>query len=229
MRRTSGKVVLVHAERPSTSDDLIDHIELRRSGRATFSVAGARCDKAQATTRHRWSNAARSNGLRTPMQIKAALDQAAKVLGVDLDWIVAIPVIAKLDWISAAAIASTMNLDLPRLPPTGVLLSQRSLRALGRVEVGVEWGYELQSISLTFERWCRILGGEPFTIQEPYWYDGEKFNGCWQFDGRHRLGIGYRDGGVGWTGGLDEIDLISGPEVDEVDLANVALLGALHG
>lgn len=226
MRRTSGKVSLVYAERRPADGAAINHLELRRSSHGTLAVEGSRYEKDSARGRHRWSAIAKSKDLRTPMHVKAALDDAAIALGVDLSWTDAIHAVARLDWISAAVIATTMDLDLPRLPPTDVLLSQRSLRALDRVEVGVEWGGEMHSISLAFERWCRILGGEPFIIQEPYTYDGEQFIGDWKFNDQLELEVGYGDGAVGWAGGLVGVDLISGPIVDDIDVARAALLAA---
>jgi len=35
--------------------------------------------------------------------------------------------------------------------------------------------------------------------------------------------VGYDDGGVGWDGRLDGLDVIDGPKLDDVDLARLAL------
>jgi hypothetical protein len=155
-----------------------------------------------------------------------ALDSEAEFLGVTLDWPAVVPLIASVDWLIAAVIAKAARLSVPPLPSAETLLAQRPLRPLGRVKVGVIWGYEMHELQITFERWIRVLDGEALTVEEPYWHEGKRFTGCWAFDGRQGLVVTYDDGGVGWEGDLGGVDLIDGPKLDDVDLARLALSAA---
>ena len=164
-----------------------------------------------------------SKGLKSPMAIYKAIEDEAEYLSVQVEWVDAIPLIASIDWLTAAVIASKVGFEIPALPDVEILLTQRSLRSLGRVTIGAEWGYDMHELSLPYERWVRVLKGETLSIEQPYWYEGQRFTGEWSFDGIGGLVVGYDDGGVGWDGKLGGLDVIEGPKLDEVDLARLAL------
>ena len=164
-----------------------------------------------------------TKGLKSPMAIYKAIEDEAEYLSVQVEWVDAIPLIASIDWLTAAVIASKVGFEIPALPDVEILLTQRSLRSLGRVTIGAEWGYDMHELSLPYERWVRVLKGETLSIEQPYWYEGQRFTGEWSFDGIGGLVVGYDDGGVGWDGKLGGLDVIEGPKLDEVDLARLAL------
>lgn len=228
MRRRAAKVVLLHREASSMVDDWIDHIELRRTASAKFAVWGNKYGEDPMTGRRRWMDWDKTSDLRSPVAVKKALENEAEFLGVEIDWSDALPLIASVDWLTAAVIASTKDLQVPTLPSIDALLGQRGLRPLGRVTIGVMWGYDMHELHLPFERWIRILGGEAWTIQEPYWHEGQRFTGCWAFNGHGSLEVTYEDGGVGWKGELSAVDIIVGQMVDGVDVASLALIAAPH-
>ncbi len=229
MRRKADKVVLLRREAASMGDDWIDHIELRRAANARFAVWGNKYGEDPATGKRRWGDWDKTRALVSPMAIRRALEDEAEFLGVDLDWQEIVPLIASIDWLSAAVIAQHANLKISGLPSADDLLKQRALRPLGRVTIGVVWGDEMHELQMSFERWVRILGGAPRTVEEPYWYEGERFTACWAFDGRRGLEVAYDDGGVGWEGELDDADVIAGAQVDGVDVARLALRAASRG
>ena len=147
-------------------------------------------------------------------------------MGSEIEWLEAVPLIASVDWITAAVIAKLDGHHVPRLPQIVTLLEQRSLRGLGRVKISVEWGGDLHELQLPFERWIRILCGESWVTKETYWYEGERFIARWYFNERHGLEVTYDGGGVGWEGDLHGIDVIAGLQLDGVDLAMLALAAA---
>lgn len=157
------------------------------------------------------------------MQILEAVSEHAELLGVGFELESAVPLIASIDWLTAAVLASHAGLEVPRLPAADVLLEQRAMRPLGRVVVGVEWGNDMHELSLSLEQWIRILGGASWNADRPYLYEGDRFIGTWSFDGRRGLEVTYDDAGVGWDGEIDDIDLIEGPQVDGVDVARLAV------
>jgi len=223
MTRRAAKVVLVHRDAFSMVDDWIDHIELRRDAYATFSVWGNKYGEDPMTGRRRWFDWDKTKGLKSPIAIHKAIEDAAQYLNVQVEWVDAIPLIASIDWLTAAVIASCVGYEIPALPDADVLLRQRSLRSIGRVTIGAEWGYDMHELTLPFERWVRILRGDGWPTEEPYWYEGQRFTGEWCFDGAGGLLVGYDDGGVGREGRLDGLDVIEGPKLDDVDLAKLAL------
>ena len=223
MTRTANKVVLVHRDAFSMVDDWIDHIELRRAANATFAVWGNKYGENPNTGRRQWGEWDKTKGLKSPMAIYKAIEDEAEFLSVQVEWVDTIPLIASIDWLTAAVIASRVGYEIPMLPEFKVLLTQRPLRTLGRVRIGAEWGYDMHELDLPLERWLRIIGGEPWSTQKPYWYEGQRFTGDWSFDGFGGLMVGYDDGGVGWEGNLEGLDIIEGPQLDEVDLAKLAL------
>jgi len=223
MTRRAAKVVLLHQSASSMVSDRIDHIELRRDAYAKFSVWGKRYGEDPTTGRRRWFEWNKTQGLKSPLAIYTAIKDEAEHLNVEMAWVDAIPLIASIDWLTAAVIARGVGLKIPALPDIEVLLTQRSLRSIGRVSIGAEWGYDMHELTLPFEEWVRILSGESCLIEIPYWYEGERFTGRWSFDGTGGLVVGYDDDGVGWDGDLDNLDVLEGPSVDNVDLARLAL------
>jgi hypothetical protein len=229
MTRRAAKVVLLHRDAFSMVDDWIDHIELRRDAYATFSVWGNKYGEDPMTGRRRWFDWNKTKGLKSPMAIYKAIEDEAEYLNVHVEWVDAIPLIATIDWLTAAVIASKVGFEIPALPNVDLLLTQRSLRPIGLVTIGAEWGYDMHYLTLPFERWVRVLGGESWSIEEPYWFEGQRFTGEWSFDGAGGLVVGYDDGGVGWDGSLSGLDDIDGPKMEDVDLARLALAAAERG
>lgn len=223
MTRRSAKVVLLHRDAFSMVDDWIDHIELRRDAYATFSVWGNKYGEDPMNGRRRWFDWNKTKGLKSPMAVYKAIEDEAEYLSVQVEWVDAIPLIASIDWLSAAVIANKVGFEIPALPDVDVLLTQRSLRSIGQFTIGAEWGYEMHELTLSFERWVRILGGQSWSIKEPYFYEGQRFMCEWSFDGNGGLVVAYEDGGVGWHGRLSSLDAINGPKMDDVDLAQLAL------
>ena len=169
---------------------------VRRSAHAKFAVWGNKYGEDPMTGKRRWMDWDKTSDLRSPAAVKKALEDEAEFLGVEIDWSDALPLIAMIDRLSAAVIASITGLKVPARPATDVLLEQRALRPLGQVTIGVMWGYDMHELQLSFERWIRILGGEAWTIEDPYWYEGQRFAGCWAFNGQGGLEVTYDDGGV---------------------------------
>lgn len=226
MRRSSAVAVLLHEESFLMVDNWVDHIELRLNRYGTFVVRGNKHGENPDSGRRSWGRWRLTPDLKDPSSVHSALDGMAESLGVELDWQRAVPIIASIDWLTAAVIASKAGLVVSDLPAADDLLKQRALRPLGQVTVGVVWGYEMHELQMPFERWVRILGGESWAVDHPYWYEGERFVGTWSFDDRHGLEVTYGDGGVGWEGVLKNMDLISGPRVDGIDLASLTLTAA---
>ena len=226
MTRRADKVVLLHREAYSMVDNWIDHIELRRNAHATFSVWGNKYGEDPTTGRQRWFDWEKSIGLKSPMAIHKAIEDMAEFLGVQIEWAEVIPLIAAIDWVTASVIATKVGNEIPVLPSLNVLLMQRSFRKTGRVTIGAEWGYDMHELSLPFERWLRILLGERYKTDKPYWYEAKRFTGWWSFDGVGGLVVSYDDGGVGWDGNVDGLDIIEGPKVDGIDLARLAMSAA---
>ena len=204
-------------------DSWIDHIGLRRDRYSNFVVYGNKYGEDPDTGRKRWFEGDTVRGLRSPEQIKEAIHNEAEFLSVEIDWVSVVPIIATLDWVTSAVLASTLGISLPDLPYASEMLEQRSLRQLGKVTIGVEWGYDLHGLVIPFERWVRLLHGDSWYFEMPYWYEGERFTGCWSFD-RRTLEVTYDGEGQGWSGDLERIDVVSGPVLDGVDLAKATLL-----
>ena len=223
MSRRAAKVVVLHRDAFSMLDNWIDQIELRRDAYATFAVLGRKYCGDLITGRRRWFDWGKTKGYKSPTAIYKAIEDEAENLNVQVEWVDAVPLISSIDWLTAAVIASKFDFELPALPDVEILLAQRSLRSLGRVTIGADWGYDIHEISLPYERWVRVLRGETLFIEQPYWCEGQRFTGEWSFDGVGGLVVGYDDSGVGWNGRLCELDVIEGPKLDEVDLARLAL------
>ncbi len=223
VNRFASKVVLVHRDAFSMVDNWIDHIELRRSSNATFAVWGNKYGGNPINGRRQWGEWDKVKGLKSPMAIYKAIEYEAEFLNVQVEWVDAIPLIASIDWLTAAVVANRIGYEIPTLLEFDKLLSQRPLRTLGRVRIGAKWGYDMHELDVPFERWIRILLGEPTSIEKTYWYEGKRFMGSWSFDGRGALSVGYDGGGGGWEGNLASLDIIAGPILDNVDLAKLAL------
>lgn len=201
----------------------MDHIELRRNARTNFSIWGKKNGRDPLTGRLRWGGWHKVKGIRSPLAVRKALEDTAQHLNVSIAWADALLLIAGIDWVTASVIASNERFALPALPTTEILKTQRSLRPLGSVTLGAEWGYDMHELSISFERWIRILGGESCSIDEPYWYEGQQFTWTWSFDDGGVLDASYEDGGEGWSGKLGQLNMIDGPKIDDVDLAQIAL------
>lgn len=73
------------------------------------------------------------------------------------------------------------------------------------VSIGVEWGYELHTVTLSARRWTEIKNGAEFTATSKGWYEGTEFDICWQFNGGRpgSLVVSYGDDGAdGFDGSL---------------------------
>lgn len=221
--RRAAKVVLLHCDTFTMVDNWVDQIELSRDARATFAVLGKKYGDDPMASHRRWFDVYKSKGLKSPMKIQKAIEDAAEDLGVQLEWVDAIPLIASIDWLTAAVIASRLGYEIPALPDVDVLLTQRALRSLGGVKIGAEWGYDMHELALPLERWMRILRGEHWAIDRIYWYEGQRITGEWSFDGTGGVVVSYADGAVGWEGKLATLDLLQGPKLDDVDLATLTL------
>ncbi len=226
MNRQSLRVTLLEQERFTMSSDWIDQIELQRSRGAKFSVMANKYGDDPMSGRRRWFNLETTAGIEEPMALMKAVDAAASLLDVTLEWVDAIPLIATIDWVSAAVIAGKLEIAIPELPATDFLISQRSLRALGKVTVSAEWGGELHNLSMSFERWVRILNGQSFSFRSPYSYEGQRFRGLWSFGDDLELEVTYTGSGVALTGSLHDLSKHEGPKLDGVDLAVLALRAA---
>ena len=86
----------------------------------------------------------------------------------------------------------------------------------------------MHDLVLPFRSWVDVLNGKILTKKSRYHYEGERFTGEWHFDAsaEHQLRVSYDGGGVGWIGGLADIDAIEGPRIEEVDLSVAALRAA---
>jgi hypothetical protein len=82
--------------------------------------------------------------------------------------------LATTDWVAAAVISSSLGVRPPSLPTASQLGRKRSLRSLGNIERGVEWGYDLHELQMTFGSWVRILNGSERIVRRSYLYEGER-------------------------------------------------------
>lgn len=226
MSRKSATVILLEQGRFTMSDSWTDRIKLTRSAGCKFEVTGSKDLGAPTLEQPGNLPIIHVDGITSPHALYRALNDAARMLDVALEWVDAIPLIAQLDWISAAVIAKEAGHAVPHLPSFETFVSQRSLisiRRLGKVTIGAEWGYDMHELTMSFERWLRILGGEGNLIEKSYLYEGKRFMGVWSFDGNGRLEVGYDDGGQGWEGLLQDLELIDGPKLEDADLAKLAV------
>jgi hypothetical protein len=225
MSQRSATVILLERDRFHMSDSWTDRIELTRSTGCKFKVTGSKDLGSPTLPQPGNLTITHVGGIVSPRALYRELNDAAMMLGVEIEWVDVIPLIAELDWITAAVIANDAGQDVPELPPFKTIVSQRSitsLRRMGKVTIGAEWGYDMHELTMSFEQWLRILGGESSRCENPYIYEGTRFTGIWSFDGNGRLEVGYDDGGQGWEGRLADLPHMDGPKVDGEDVAVLA-------
>lgn len=220
-------VVLIEEDSYNMIDNWTDQVTVSRNARHKFTVELSKYgDDAGGGGAHRWRTWDKTVGLSEPMQVLDAIESIVDEHDLALDWDKATTLIADLDWITAAIIAFEKKVPLPTLPTSAELSQQRSLRTLGKVSIGVEWGYEMHQLTLRLADWIDILNGESYCEQTTYYYEGERFVATWSFDisADSELVVTYGDdGGTGWCGSLDSLDILQGKSIDEVDLAGLLL------
>jgi len=162
----------------------------------------------------------------SPLELRDRLHEALHRRGAATPWCTVLPELATTDWVAAAVISSSLGMRPPSLPTARQLGRQRSLRSLGNIELGVEWGYDLHELQMTFGSWVRILNGSARNIRRSYLYEGERCVADWRFRAGHALEVTYDDDGVGWEGELTALDSLSGATIDGVSLARPALEAA---
>ena len=77
----------------------------------------------------------------------------------------------------------------------------------GKVEVSVEWGYELHSVEIGPRIWSQIKEGEKKVIESVGYYEGDEFDVSWCFncDPENTLIVAYGDdGGTGFIGNIED-------------------------
>jgi hypothetical protein len=163
--------------------------------------------------------------IKDPGDLYQALESAEQSAGTKFNWGQVFLKLAELDWVMAAAIAVSHGFEPPPLPTLEALMQQRSLKGLGDVTIGVEWGYEYHDLTISFEQWIELLNGEIIEIETDYDYEGESFTAVWVFDAHNRdqLRVTYDGGAEGWTGSLQEVGSLEGPLVYGIDLVSVTL------
>lgn len=224
--RVGGSVVVFEEENDNMHSNWTDQISISRTKRGWFSVYGRKFVESSKWPFRRHSETwDKAKDIKSPFELIKGLEGVSEMLCVELDWEKTIEEIGSLDWVTAAVIAAKLEKRLPPLPAVDTILRQRSLRPLGKVHIGVEWGYDMHDMEISFEQWIRILNGEEYTVSTPYFYEGERFTADWRFDinEQDQLYVGYDDGAVGWTGDLTAIHVIEGRRVDGADVAMVAL------
>ena len=220
-------VELLNQHNYGAVDSWTDLIELSRNARNHFSVTASKfADDPDDSSTRRWRIWENTTKLSTPSEVLRAIESILDTECIELDWVEATSRIAELDWITAAVIASEKEVTLPALPTTSSLSEQRSLRTLGKVSIGVEWGYDRHDLTVSIKDWLSILHGEDFSAVSRYYYEGERFDATWFFDRNRKpqLEVSYgNDGATGWTGRLNAIRVIEGKSIDGIDLAQLML------
>jgi hypothetical protein len=85
------------------------------------------------------------------------------------------------------------------------------------ITVSVSWAYDLHDCPMSRRTWNRILAGKPVRRVEPYWYEGKRFIGDWNFNEKKfgSLVVGYEDSGEGFNGTLyDAFIFVDGKRVE---------------
>lgn len=162
----------------------------------------------------------------SPLELRDRLHEALHRRGAATPWCTVLPELATTDWVAAAVISSSLGMRPPSLPTASQLGRQRSLRSLGNIELGVEWGYDLHELRMTLGSWVRILNGSERIVRRSYLYEGERCVADWRFRAGHTLEVTYDDDGVGWEAELTALDSLSGATIDRVSLARAALEAA---
>lgn len=130
MARRSAKAVLLQGELSSMDDGPIGHIELRRDAHANFTVWGRKYDKDPMTGGSRWFDWHKTKGIKSPMAVKKAIDDSAQYLNVEIEWDDVVPLIACVDWVTAAIIASNTQYDVPVLPTVEIRFCRSKVEML---------------------------------------------------------------------------------------------------
>ncbi len=225
MRRKSPAVILLNKDRFAMSGIWTHRIELTRLPRCRFNVTGSK-DLGRPTDQLGNLPITHVDGITSPRALYRALNNAASILAVEMEWVHAIPLIAQLDWITAAVIANDTDYDVPKLPPFETVISQRlltSIRGIEKVKLGAELGYDMHELTMSFEEWLRILGGETDRVEKPYFYEGKRCLGDWKFDVKGGLVVGIDYEGERWGGRLADLAPIDSPKLENADLAKLAV------
>lgn len=226
-RPVAGKVALVDKYSSNMVSSWVDYIELRRTVGATFSVWARKQFDSLDTGRPRWSDWESTTGLKSPQEVMEAIELQADEFCVTLDWEEAVRSISSIDWVTAAVIAKHRDMSAPELPALEELRSQRRLRTLGSVELGLDWGGSMHKLSMPFEQWLQILLRQPYSTSQPCEHNGAPVIATWTFDRYRNLQIDCSGEGhspaPSWSGSLDALSLASGFEVDDIDIAQLAL------
>lgn len=221
------KTVVYEEDRDSMVDNWTDKLTVSCNRRRLFTVKLSKYGENPDRPGHRgWLTWDKSVGLSTPTQVLDAIESIAVDQFISLDWARVAKLVAELDWITGAVVAVKKQVQLPALPTTDELAQQRSLRSLGKVSIGVEWGYDMHDLTLRLADWIDVLNGKSFSKQTTYYYEGERFVATWSFDisTDSELEVTYGDdGGTGWCGSLDSLDILQGISIDELDLAELLL------
>lgn len=228
-------VVLLEAERESMIDNWTDRLTVSRNTRRRFTVKLSKYGEGPDGNARGWRIWDKAADLATPTQVLDAIDSIVNDQYLALDWAEATATIAELDWLTAAVIADKKNVRLPALPETDELANQRSFRTLGKVTIGVEWGYDRHEVSLSMTHWVEIVSGWGYETQTSYFYEGARFTANWDFsmdDEQPYLEVTYYgaedDGGTGWRGKLRPSHLIDGNSVDGIDVAKLLFRAAIQ-
>mgnify|MGYP007032612298 CR=1 FL=1 len=223
--RAPRKVILENIEQSTMVSDWIDQIELRCDRHCNFTVVSRQYGEDDEGSGKRWTEYNRIKDLKNPKEIRDAIDSLARDLEINLNWQNAILKIAEIDWLNAAVISWLNDLPLPPLPSTDILNSQRTFRFKSKVMISLDWDYEYHDHEISLNQWIKILNFEEYTVGKWSWCEGIRSSSTWSFDRNwhSELIVSYADGGVHWEGSLESIDSISGPIIDGVDLAVIAL------
>ena len=225
MPRRTVSVVVLEQEADNFVSAWIDRMSVERRGWGDFSVV----TRKQIFGRGPSRVTRREGNIRGPDALVATLSAYAAELDAELDWTKVVRGVAALDWATAAVIAKRRGLRVPRLPAPKVLLTQRSRRWLGVVRLGAEWYYEVHDLHVPFLSWVRILRGAHLEFGTHYWGDGERFGASWRFnyirDEPGSFVVDNSGGGSCCCDPFRSLDVISGRELDGVDLALAAAEG----
>ena len=222
MRRRAARVAICDEERFSMLDSWIDLIELRRSANGEIAVWANKFCECPSTAKRKWRGWSKTKGIRKPSVVFETVELEAESLGFSIDWNDALPLIATLDWLTAAIIAKQQDYSMPDILSPEVLFLQRSFRRLGDLTIMVEWGYCKHELTISMDRWLRICAGESWDCDKPYLYEAQRFTSNWSFADRKLL-VTYDDGGCGWEGSLKDLESISGPIIDGIDIGRLFL------
>ena len=81
-----------------------------------------------------------------------------------------------------------------------------------KIELSVEWGYEIHTLSVTPSVWAKIVAGEEIVQKSRGAYEGAQFWIEWSFNcsGVQTLSVKYGDdGGVGYEGNIYDLHISS--------------------